>query len=93
MNKGQDAPDKKGLSLGLQKHHKVLKPRGHTMHQYRTLGYRSPQGGVFEGSLGQAKYMQIGLPGPTHGNPTGIHYTYFFGQGRNCQQSFSGFKV
>ena len=47
------------------------------MHQYRTLDYRSPQGGVFEGSLalGQAKYMQVGLPLVAHVNPTGIHYT------------------
>ena len=29
-NKGQDAPDRKGLSFGLRKHHKVLKPRGPT---------------------------------------------------------------
>ena len=73
--KGQGAPDKTGLSFGLRKHHKVLKPRGLTMQQYRTIVYRSPQGGVFEGSLGQAKYMQIGLPLVAHGNPTGIHYT------------------
>ena len=45
------------------------------MHQYRTLVYRSPQGGVLEGSLGQAKYMLICLPLAAHGNPTGIPYT------------------
>ena len=75
-NKGQDAPDRKGLSFGLRKHHKVLKPRGHTMHQHRTLVYRSPRGGVVEGSFGLIHvHASIGLPLAAHGNPTGIHYT------------------
>ena len=78
------------------------------MHQYRTLVYRSPQGGVFGGSLGQAKYMQISLPLAAHGWYSlyrRAKYFYslggsgngksmdLFGQGRNCQQSFSRFKV
>ena len=75
------------------------------MHQYRTLDYRSTQGGVFEGSIGQAKYMQIGLPLAAHGNPTGIHYTGErnivslggSGIGKSMdvfgRGSFSGFKV
>ena len=59
--KGRMLLIRKDFPFGLRKHHKVLKPRGLTMHQYRTLVYRSIQGGVFEGSLGQAKYVQIGL--------------------------------
>ena len=77
-NKGQDALDKKGLSFGLRKHHKVLKPRGLPLaaHRNSTGIHYTGERSIFSlGGSGNGKSMD------------------FFGRGRNYQQSFSGFKV